>query len=150
MVPEVMLPELMLPEFMLPESVLPELMLLEFMLPEFVLPATPELLVPLPAVPPVPVTVSWVAIPSDMPCIAAFGAPRLFGARAWTCSAGGAGVDPTEDDMEEAVSAGVPIVMLRAPGLVRGTPWNAVARSTIRCSLRCDWIALGIWARSAC
>jgi hypothetical protein len=40
-----------------------------------------ELLVPPPAGRPVDITVSWIAIPSDMPCIAAFGAPRLFGAR---------------------------------------------------------------------
>jgi hypothetical protein len=86
MVPELMLPELMLPESMLPELMLPELMLLEPMLlepmlPEFALPATLELLVPLSAVRPVTVTLPWVAIPSDMPCIAAFAAPRSFGAR---------------------------------------------------------------------
>jgi hypothetical protein len=69
-------PELTLPELMLPESMLPELMLLEFALP-----ATPAPLAPLPAVRPVTVMLSWIAIPADMPCIAAFAAPRLFGAR---------------------------------------------------------------------
>ena len=40
-----------------------------------------ELLVPPPDIRPVDVTVSSTAIPSDMPCIAAFAAPKLFGAR---------------------------------------------------------------------
>jgi hypothetical protein len=40
-----------------------------------------ELLVPPPAGRPVDITVSWVATPKDMPYIAAFGAPRLLGAR---------------------------------------------------------------------
>jgi hypothetical protein len=40
-----------------------------------------ELLVPPPADRPVDITVSWVATPKDMPCNAAFGAPRLLGAK---------------------------------------------------------------------
>jgi hypothetical protein len=66
---------------MVPELMVPELMVPELMVPEFVLPATLELLAPPSAVRPVTVTLSAVAIPSDMPCIAAFAAPRSFGAR---------------------------------------------------------------------
>ncbi len=40
-----------------------------------------ELLVPPPDIRPGDITVPSVAIPSDMPCIAAFAAPKLFGAR---------------------------------------------------------------------
>ncbi len=40
-----------------------------------------ELLVPPPDIRPVDDMVASVATPSDMPCIAAFGAARLFGAR---------------------------------------------------------------------
>ena len=87
---------LMLDPELLPVLVMKELesMLLEFMppltlealdvfitLPGLELMPALELLVPPPDIRPVDIPVSPVAIPSDMPCSAAFASPKLFGAR---------------------------------------------------------------------